>query len=123
MDYPPTRAIGEGAFGDRPLRNTRWVTAAGGRDCLGGGDLLEGGLDLREFARAGQRQRFVAPCIPVDGIVRVLLQIRAGFAGESVWHDGRGIADQRGGMSGEGVRNAIITAAPFLFNRVGGGDT
>lgn len=31
-DFPPTRAILAGAFGDRPLRGTRWVTAAGARD-------------------------------------------------------------------------------------------
>lgn len=31
-DYPPTRAILAGAYGDRPLRNTRWITAAGARD-------------------------------------------------------------------------------------------
>ncbi len=31
-DYPPTRAIPAGAYGDRPLRGTRWVTAAGARD-------------------------------------------------------------------------------------------
>lgn len=31
-DFPPTRAILEGAFGDRPLRGTRWITAAGARD-------------------------------------------------------------------------------------------
>jgi hypothetical protein len=31
-DFPPTRAILAGAFGERPLRNTRWVTAAGARD-------------------------------------------------------------------------------------------
>ncbi len=31
-DFPPTRAILAGAFGDRPLRGTRWVTAAGAHD-------------------------------------------------------------------------------------------
>jgi hypothetical protein len=31
-DFPPTRAILEGAFGDRPLRGTRWITVAGARD-------------------------------------------------------------------------------------------
>lgn len=31
-DFPPTRAMLAGAFGDRPLRHTRWVTAAGARD-------------------------------------------------------------------------------------------
>ena len=31
-DYPPTRAILAGAFGDHPLRGTRWITAAGARD-------------------------------------------------------------------------------------------
>ena len=31
-DFPPTRAILAGAFGDHPLRATRWVTAAGARD-------------------------------------------------------------------------------------------
>lgn len=31
-DFPPTRAILAGAFGDRPLRGTRWITAAGARD-------------------------------------------------------------------------------------------
>lgn len=31
-DFPPTRAILAGAFGDRPLRGTRWVTAAGALD-------------------------------------------------------------------------------------------
>ncbi|MFA6544285.1 MAG: hypothetical protein WCS99_07655 [Limisphaerales bacterium] len=32
LDYPPTRAIGSGAFGRRPLQGTRWITVAGGRD-------------------------------------------------------------------------------------------
>lgn len=32
LDYPPTRAILDGAYGDHPLRQTRWITAAGGRD-------------------------------------------------------------------------------------------
>lgn len=32
LDYPPTRAIAGGAFGDRPLQGTRWITCAGGRD-------------------------------------------------------------------------------------------
>ncbi|MDO8282984.1 MAG: hypothetical protein Q7U10_10260 [Thermodesulfovibrionia bacterium] len=32
LDYPPTRSIVEGAFGDHPLRNTRWITVAGARD-------------------------------------------------------------------------------------------
>jgi hypothetical protein len=31
-DFPPTRAILAGAFGERPLRNTRWITAAGASD-------------------------------------------------------------------------------------------
>lgn len=31
-DYPPTRALLAGAFGDHPLRGTRWITAAGARD-------------------------------------------------------------------------------------------
>jgi hypothetical protein len=31
-DYPPTQAILSGAFGDRPLRGTRWITVAGARD-------------------------------------------------------------------------------------------
>ncbi len=32
VDYPPTQAILDGEFGDRPLLNTRWVTAAGAYD-------------------------------------------------------------------------------------------
>jgi len=32
LDYPPTRAILAGAFGDRPLRSTRWITIAGAHD-------------------------------------------------------------------------------------------
>ncbi|MBI4826538.1 MAG: hypothetical protein HY807_09000 [Nitrospirae bacterium] len=32
LDYPPTRSIVEGAFGDHPLLNTRWITVAGARD-------------------------------------------------------------------------------------------
>lgn len=32
VDFPPTRAILTGAFGDHPLRGTRWITAAGARD-------------------------------------------------------------------------------------------
>lgn len=32
LDYPPTRAILAGAFGDHPLRSTRWITIAGARD-------------------------------------------------------------------------------------------
>lgn len=31
-DFPPTRAILAGTFGDHPLRGTRWITAAGARD-------------------------------------------------------------------------------------------
>lgn len=31
-DYPPTRALLAGSYGDHPLRGTRWVTAAGARD-------------------------------------------------------------------------------------------
>ena len=37
--------------------------------------------------RAGG-ERLVAPGLPVDRIVRVLAQVRAGFAGEAVGHDG-----------------------------------
>ncbi len=32
LDYPPTRAILDGSYGDHPLQHTRWVTAAGGRE-------------------------------------------------------------------------------------------
>lgn len=32
LDYPPTRAILDGAFGDHPLRITRWITVAGARE-------------------------------------------------------------------------------------------
>ena len=32
MDFPPTRALVAGTFGDRPLRGTRWITVAGARD-------------------------------------------------------------------------------------------
>lgn len=32
LDYPPTRAILDGAYGKSPLKGTRWVTSAGGRD-------------------------------------------------------------------------------------------
>lgn len=32
LDYPPTQAILSGAYGDHPLRGTRWITAAGARD-------------------------------------------------------------------------------------------
>lgn len=32
VDYPPTRAILNGSYGDHPLRGTRWVTAAGAHD-------------------------------------------------------------------------------------------
>lgn len=32
LDYPPTRAILAGEFGDHPLRGTRWITAAGALD-------------------------------------------------------------------------------------------
>ena len=31
-DYPPIRAIVEGRYGDHPLKGTRWITSAGGRD-------------------------------------------------------------------------------------------
>lgn len=31
-DFPPTRAILAGAFGDQPLRGTHWITAAGAHD-------------------------------------------------------------------------------------------
>ena len=32
LDYPPTRAILDGAYGDHPLQNTRWITVAGARE-------------------------------------------------------------------------------------------
>lgn len=32
LDYPPNRALLTGAYGERPLKDTRWITAAGGRD-------------------------------------------------------------------------------------------
>lgn len=32
LDYPPTRALMEGRFGQRPLEKTRWVTVCGDRD-------------------------------------------------------------------------------------------
>lgn len=32
LDYPPTRAILSGEYGQRPLQGTRWITAAGARD-------------------------------------------------------------------------------------------
>ncbi len=32
LDYPPTRALLAGEYGDRPLNGTRWITAAGVRD-------------------------------------------------------------------------------------------
>ena len=32
LDYPPTRAILNGDYGEHPLASTRWVTVAGGRD-------------------------------------------------------------------------------------------
>lgn len=32
LDFPPTRAIASGAFGDQPLRGMRWITVAGARD-------------------------------------------------------------------------------------------
>jgi len=32
LDYPPTRAIAAGAYGNRPLEGTRWITASGGLD-------------------------------------------------------------------------------------------
>jgi hypothetical protein len=32
LDYPPTRAILDGTYGEQPPRGTRWVTAAGARD-------------------------------------------------------------------------------------------
>lgn len=32
LDYPPTRALLDGEFGERPLKETRWITVAGARD-------------------------------------------------------------------------------------------
>lgn len=32
LDYPPTRNITNGAYGDHPLRGTHWITAAGAKD-------------------------------------------------------------------------------------------
>jgi hypothetical protein len=32
LDYPATRSIVNGAYGDHPLRGTHWVTAAGAKD-------------------------------------------------------------------------------------------
>ena len=42
LDFPPTRAIANGDYGPRPLQNTRWVTAAGGRDPHPDRDGIEG---------------------------------------------------------------------------------
>jgi hypothetical protein len=32
LNYPPTRAIAGGTYGDHPLKGTRWITSAGARD-------------------------------------------------------------------------------------------
>lgn len=40
LNYPPTRAITNGDYGDHPLRGTRWVTCAGAHD-----KEVEGGID------------------------------------------------------------------------------
>ena len=32
LSYPPTRAIIDGTYGSSPLKNTRWITCAGGHD-------------------------------------------------------------------------------------------
>ena len=32
LEYPPTRAITDGLYGDQPLKGTRWITVAGARD-------------------------------------------------------------------------------------------
>jgi hypothetical protein len=32
LDYPPTRAVSQGASGPRPLAQTRWITVCGERD-------------------------------------------------------------------------------------------
>lgn len=32
LDYPPNRALLTGAYGEQPLKGTRWITVAGGRD-------------------------------------------------------------------------------------------
>lgn len=42
LDYPPTRAILAGAYGDHPLKGTRWVTAAGARDPHSDRDGIDG---------------------------------------------------------------------------------
>lgn len=32
LDSPPTRALLDGEYGERPLEDTRWITVAGARD-------------------------------------------------------------------------------------------
>ncbi len=32
LDYPPNRALVKGDYGEQPLKGTRWITVAGGRD-------------------------------------------------------------------------------------------
>ncbi len=44
-DYPPTREIEQGRFGDKPLAGSHWVTFAGGKDPNPGRD---GVLGMRE---------------------------------------------------------------------------
>jgi hypothetical protein len=32
LNYPPSRAILDGEYGERPLKGSRWITVAGARD-------------------------------------------------------------------------------------------
>lgn len=42
LDYPPTRAIMQGEYGNKPLSSTRWITVAGARDQNAGRDGITG---------------------------------------------------------------------------------
>lgn len=42
VDYPPTKAILNGEYGRGPLKGTRWITSAGGRDPHPDRDGIEG---------------------------------------------------------------------------------
>lgn len=53
LNYPPTRAIGTGEYGQQPLTGTKWITVAGARDPHPDRDGVEG---MRAAAKWLQQQ-------------------------------------------------------------------
>ncbi len=52
LDYPPTREIEEGRFGNKPFTGSRWVTFAGGKDPNPGRSGVSGMRETADWIRS-----------------------------------------------------------------------